>query len=350
MKTLISLLVMSLTSAWGARMIFSEPPEAPRVEPQHDRQSRLAEARTWMYQIDGLDAPGAVEALAASKYPLLVVESGINDRDAGKEEARGMVDRLRRLPDGHPRLVVAYLDVGQAETYRAYWGKDWRGPRSGKPGHPEFLLAADPDGWDGSYQVAYWDKRWQAIWLGPDGVVARLAALGYDGIYLDWIDAYTEPSVVAAAKRAGLNPAAEMITFVQSLREAGRRICPDFLVIAQNGAGLIDADPARYIKAIDAVAFEDTWFFGEGGVAWESPRAGDLRHQDTDPDWTPARRLKQYRKYQDRGRPVFTVDYCLKAENAALVYKEAHAAGLRPLVTRVSLSRMTLTPPPGGGR
>ncbi|MCP5071116.1 MAG: cellulase family glycosylhydrolase, partial [bacterium] len=56
------------------------------------------------------------------------------------------------------------------------------------------------------------------------------------------------------------------------------------------------------------------------------------------------------RKYLDRGLPVFSVDYCIKKENAALVYARARDAGLRPLVTRVSLARMTETPPPAATR
>jgi cysteinyl-tRNA synthetase len=276
---------------------------------------------------------------------LLVIESGVSERDAEDTAPRRLLDRLRRLQDGRPRLVLAYLDIGQAETYRAYWAKDWKAPGGGKPGQPDFLLAIDPDGWDGSYQVAFWDQRWQIIWLGDGGVVPRLAAQGYDGIYLDWVGAYDDPAVAKAAKQAGLDPAAEMITFVRRLGDAGRRISPDFLVIAQNAAELIDANSAGYTNAIDAVAFEDTWFYGRGGAPWDDPKAGDFRHQDTDSDWTPANRLAIYRKYQARGLPVFTVDYCVKGENAARVYKEATAAGLRPLVTRVSLSKMTVTPP-----
>ena len=36
------------------------------------------------------------------------------------------VARLRKKPDGKPRLVLAYLSVGEAEDYRAYWKKGWK--------------------------------------------------------------------------------------------------------------------------------------------------------------------------------------------------------------------------------
>lgn len=341
---------ISLGFALNFSGFSAESPTAKRATGQSgeqdvDRHALLAAVRTWMYQIDKLEARGAVDALAASSYPMLVLESGINDKDSDDEFARQLIGRLRTLPDGRRRLLIAYIDIGQAEDYRAYWKKDWQAPDGRGPGKPSFLLAPDPDGWNGSCQVAYWDKAWQKIWLAEDGVVPRLARLGFDGIYLDWIDAYGDPKVVAAAKRAGLDPALEMIEFVGRLGDAGRRISPGFLVIAQNAVELIDSAADRYTQKIDAVSFEDTWFYGKGGAKWNSPKAGDLRHQDEDADWTPQKRITLYRKYLARGLPVFTVDYCVNEANAAFVYSQAIAADFRPLVTRVSLSQMTVTPP-----
>ena len=93
------------------------------------------------------------------------------------------------------------------------------------------------------------------------------------------------------------------------------------------------------------MAVEDTWFYGKGGAKWTNPKGGDLSHTDEDPDWTPANRIALYGKYKKNDLPVFSVDYCVKEENAARVYREAQAAGLRPLVTRVSLAKVTETPP-----
>ena len=39
-------------------------------------KARLGEARTLMYQLQGLEEEGAVQALAGSSYPLLVIERG----------------------------------------------------------------------------------------------------------------------------------------------------------------------------------------------------------------------------------------------------------------------------------
>ncbi|MBI4864513.1 MAG: hypothetical protein HY815_30285 [Candidatus Riflebacteria bacterium] len=50
-----------------------------------------------------------------------------------------------------------------------------------------------------NYPVAYWRHPWQSIWLGGKGTVQALARLGFDGVYLDWAEAYDDPQVCAAA-------------------------------------------------------------------------------------------------------------------------------------------------------
>ena len=61
---------------------------------------------------------------------------------------------------------------------------------------------------------------------------------------------------------------------------------------------------------------------------------------------TDEARLVQTGRYRAFGLPVFSVDYAIDPANVALVYQEAPRHGLVPLVTRVSLSRPTTTPPP----
>jgi cysteinyl-tRNA synthetase len=260
-------------------------------------------------------------------------------------DTRGMVRTLQTRPDGSRRLVVAYVDIGEAEDYRVYWQDDWRPPTSDEPGDPDFIVTADPDGWSGNYPVAFWDPRWQRLWLGASGLVASLARDGFDGVYLDWVEAYDDETVAEVAEEQGVDPAGEMIQFIGDIRQAGQSVIPDFLVIAQNAPYLLDEDPDAYSQVIDALAVEDTWFSGEGDADWDDPEGGD--QPNTDPEeWSTAGRLQQYRKYLARGLPVFSVDYCLKQSNADFVYQQARQSGLRPLVTRVALSRLTTTPPP----
>jgi cysteinyl-tRNA synthetase len=318
---------------------------APESEPLAlDRRAMLMEAQTWMYQIQDLDRSGAIDALARSDYPLLVLEptrtvAGVEDFDT-----RGMLAALRWRPDGEPRLLLAYVDVGEAEDYRTYWEEDWQPPTWFGPGNPDFIITVDPDGWSGDYPVAYWDPGWQEIWLGDDGLIAGLARDGFDGVYLDWIEAYDDDTVRAAAEEQDVDPGMEMLWFIEGIREAGQSVIPDFIVVAQNAPYLLDEDPDFYAEIVDALAMEDTWFMGEGDAEWNDPAGGDIPNDYTD-DWSTGSLLEQYQEYLARDIPVFTVDYCLDVDNADFVYDEARRHGLRPLVTRVALSRLTETPP-----
>ncbi len=55
------------------------------------------------------------------------------------------------------RKVLAYLSIGEAENYRAYWRREWDANRDGKPDQkaPAWLCAENPE-WKGNYRVKYW--------------------------------------------------------------------------------------------------------------------------------------------------------------------------------------------------
>lgn len=297
-----------------------------------------------MYQIQGLDRRGAITALSKTDYPLLVLDPTNTEKGSENFNTTRMIKRLRRTPSGKRRVILAYVDIGEAEDYRTYWEDSWTPPSGDSPGNPDFILTTDPDGWSGNYPVAFWDRRWQSIWLGEKGLIRRLAREGFDGVYLDWVEAYDNDSVRSAAAAAGLKPAREMVDFIRRLGRNGRRVKSDFLVVAQNAPYLIDRD-SRYSRMIDGLGVEDTWYSGQADAAWNSRRGGDIRNRGRG-RWSTSRLIRQYKKYIRIGKPVFSIDYCLKQTNADRVYRDARLAGLRPLVTRAALSRITTTPPP----
>ncbi|MCU7834276.1 MAG: endo alpha-1,4 polygalactosaminidase [gamma proteobacterium symbiont of Taylorina sp.] len=321
--------------------IFSAYPVKAAAD--NSRQQRLNNSYSWMYQIQGLDEDGAIETLDKTEYDMLVLEPGHNYIDY-PYNTQEIISQLRTTSDGKKRLLLAYIDIGQAEDYRDYWQSDWVAPTATQRGQPDFMITIDPDGWSGNFNVAYWKQEWKDLWLGDNGIIAKLARFGFDGIYLDWVEAYDDDPVRQAAAEDEVNPETEMIHFIKELGQAGKTIIPDFLVISQNAPYLIDADKYRYLSAIDGLAVEDTWFHGAGDAKWDASDAGDL-HARHDDEWSTDNRLEQYEQYQQAGLPVFSVDYCISTSNAAQVYTDAKDAGLRPLVTRVSLSRLTETPP-----
>jgi cysteinyl-tRNA synthetase len=303
----------------------------------------LSSVKTFMYQLQNLEESPAVAALASSDYDMLIVEPTATTHDNPDFDMKRMVAQLHQ---GKPRrIVLAYLNIGQAESYRDYWPKNWVAPTKIARGSPDFLLTPDPDGWSDNYPVAYWDQRWRAILMpNPISQVSRLMNAGFDGLYLDWVDAWDYEPCVVEARRQHVDPAKAMVDLIIEIRRAARAINPQALIVQQNAFGLLDADP-RLTDAIDGLGAEDTWYSGKADAEWDSPTAGDIPNTDTGDDST-AGRLAQCQKYLAAGKPVFSIDYCLKPENAARVYREARPHHLVPLVTRVGLDRMTTTPPP----
>jgi cysteinyl-tRNA synthetase len=254
--------------------------------------------------------------------------------------------------DLHRKLVLAYIDIGEAEDWRWYWdwstGWDCNGPRP--VDWPDYILTCDPDGWTGNYPVAYWDARWQDIIIygqnqdsTPYGdytsAIDEAIRDGFDGIYLDWVEAFEDESVSAAAQTAGVDPAEEMLTFIENMRGYAMARNPDFIIIQQNAAALIEAIPGSE-NAIDAIAQEAIWYDGDATDDWDDPNGYD---------WENDLGLTTYyldllAQYLAAGLTVFDCEYAF--DHAGQAYANAATQGFVPYATRRSLSRLTTTPPP----
>ncbi|HIP23894.1 MAG TPA: hypothetical protein EYG79_09930, partial [Rhodobacteraceae bacterium] len=233
-----------------------------------------------------------------------------------------------------------------------YWQPNWR------IGAPAWIVANDPDGWEGNYPVAYWHPEWKQIWLGNNGLVADLARRGFDGVYLDWVEAYSDDSVIAAARREGKDPRREMIRFVAQIGQAGRAVSPGFIVVAQNAAELV-ADRG-YARSIDGLAQEQVWF---DGAASNRP-AGDCPLPATEADietraYEASLSRACRRMYNDfpdstlhvssegyiedltlarqRGLKVFTVDYTVKRQNIIDAITNSRQLGFVPFTSERAL-------------
>jgi cysteinyl-tRNA synthetase len=309
---------------------------------------RLEDVRFWAYQIQGLQDDGAINALAASRYDLLVLEPTRTDRDHPDFDARGMVRRLHASPasrDGTTKLVVAYIDIGEAEDWRYYWQPDWVPPTPGQRGSPDFLIRPDPGGWSGDYPVAYWDPRWKDIIIyNADSLLQAALDDGFDGVYMDWVEAYCDEAVEQAARDAGLDPVEAMVEFIGQIRDHARRQNPDFLIIPQNAAELAGLHQG-YLDLIDAIGQEDVYFAGQADTDWNDPASGDLRLPAT--GYYSTRACEEaLQPFLQAGKVVLSVDYARDPDNAAEAYRRAAANGYIPYVSLTPLSRLTQTPPP----
>lgn len=82
------------------------------------------------------------------------------------------------------RLLISHMSIGEAEDYRPYWNASWLQEV------PSWIIAENPD-WKGNFKVKYWDKEWQSIIYGNDqSYLKKILDAGFDGAYLDIIDAF----------------------------------------------------------------------------------------------------------------------------------------------------------------
>jgi cysteinyl-tRNA synthetase len=299
-----------------------------------ERQSPLRDVSAWAIQLQGLDRDGALERLERTKAGLVVIDPTRTVRGQESFPTQAVVARL-----GRTKLCFAYLNVGQAESYRTYWRSHWRAPTVEQRGEPSYLVTVDPDGWADNYPVAYWDLRWRGVlWGSPSCPLDQALADGFDGVFLDWILGFAEPAVAAAARRAGVDPADAMVALVRELRLDARRRRPGFLLLALNGARLVEQRP-EFAAVVDGIAQENLSFSGRAGANWDDADAGD-HALPARGDWSTAALARRLQACRDRGLPVFTLDYAADPNNARHARAVSVGLGCVPFVSRTPLDRL----------
>jgi polyhydroxybutyrate depolymerase len=284
----------------------------------------LEEIANWAYQIDDL-SDEKLDRLAESSYDLLVVD---RNGSLKGEENNNDVDDVSKLRKGRDdRIIIAYIDVGQAESYRKYWQDDW------DIGNPEWIVGADPDGWDDNYCVKFWDNQWKNIMLAQ---FDELLKAGYDGAYLDWLEVYDYELLISIAEDEGVNLEDEITEFVRILASHCRKHNPGFLLIAQNASEM--GRIPSYRNLFDGIAQEAIWLDGGG-----DPETSDaIADMSVDAQWT-SELIKDLRVWQYFGLPVFNCEYAVDKSNEA--YRLGKSHGFITYCTTRSLDELSTTPP-----
>ncbi|MCF6242057.1 MAG: endo alpha-1,4 polygalactosaminidase [Bacteroidales bacterium] len=144
---------------------------------------QLSDAKNFLYIINSENYSSKadfISALKATNYDVILIDYAFNEDAFTKDE----INSLKVKNNGGKRLIISYMSIGEAETYRYYWQNDW------KPGKPEWLDKENPD-WAGNYKVRYWNSEWQQIIYGNDNsYLKKIIDAGFDGVYLDIIDAF----------------------------------------------------------------------------------------------------------------------------------------------------------------
>ncbi len=320
--------------------------------PRTPAERRLATVETWFYYLS-VDLEGDdLRQIIASDYDMVVIDPVVTEVNNEDYDIAGVVQALH----DSGKLVIAYMDIGQAEDYRTYWLPGWR------IGDPPWIVGADPDGWSGNYPVAFWWDEWQTIWFDPGhGLLPLIMEAGFDGIYMDWVEAYADENVAALAEQEGVDPVQEMIGWVEAISSFTKAEREDFIVIAQNAAELVEYE--GYLDLIDGIAQEAVWFDGaadgarpegdcplprtEAEIDTEGYRqslTGPCRRLlDSDPYSQLHTSSEEYLAYlelaNDQGEIILTVDYALEPAHVAWIVETSRGLGFKPFVGARALDR-----------
>jgi cysteinyl-tRNA synthetase len=227
------------------------------------------------------------------------------------------IPALKQSPGGN-KIILAYMSIGQAETYREYWHSDWRS-------NPPDWLDEPDETWANDYWVRYWDPEWQAIIYGSsNSYLNRIIELGFDGVYLDRVDAYEY-----YIERDGREEAAqEMVDFIIDFTQYARQKHPGFGVFPQNAEELGLMFP-EYMAVMTGIGVEDLYY--------GYPRD----HEASPANWT-AKREAILDRWVEAGKLVLTIDYTARPGQIADAYERARARGYVPYVTDRSLGRLRI--------
>lgn len=187
----------------------------------------VAESRkpsNWSYQLQG-----DMSSTARTRSDLAVVDP----------DHTGNPGRLKKKPGGGDRPVLAYISVGEAETWRGYY-KDGKSGKKWNTGKTQ--------GWDKNYAVKYWDPEWKSI---VKARVRKAMAQGYDGVYLDRVDTYENVKAPGGSR-------AEMIKLVKEVAAEAKSARGGAKVYVQNAEELLS--DKSYVASIDGIAKEDLYY------------------------------------------------------------------------------------------
>ncbi len=295
---------------------------------QQRAPSPLSQVKSWGYQLQYLDVAKAAEA----PYDVIVIDYS---KDGSDDEALtpAELQRLKRKPDGSRRIVLSYLSIGEAESYRYYWQWTWGG--KWYTNWIGWFMAPSWRGpvnreWAGNYATRFWQDGWQNVILGSGGYLERIQKAGFDGVYLDKIDS----SIEAIAKN---RPSArdDMRTFVGRIGERGRAVNPGFMVVPQNGEELLT--DAGYRQAIDGLGKEDLLF-------------GEFKDKRPNPPDVIEKRKALLKLLTAEKKPVLAVEYIDEPDEIAAARKTLTELGLVPHFADRSLDNLRIGDLPPGGR
>jgi len=224
-------------------------------------------------------------------------------------------------PDHHPvieipggmkkTVLIAYISIGEAESYRSYWEKIKGAP---------WIAGPNPN-WKDNYYVDVRHADWKDLVL--DRVIPEILQKGFDGLFLDTLDTagYLEgvyPQSYPGARQA-------MTALVSDIRKA----YPEALLISNNGFELLP-ELAPFLDGMLAEDIHGQADFERGGYRKVSPQDRQSKVAVLKP------LMKRY------GLAVFNIDYADGADRRLFrrFQRQSRALGFKPYIAEKDLDRI----------
>ena len=291
-----------------------------------ERSRLIGNVRSWAVQMQDVN----MAALQAAPVDLIVTDA-TSGAKGGEALTPENVAALKTKPDGSRRIAIAYLSIGEAEDYRTdYFGSEYMTEDA-----PDWLMKENAK-WKGNRIIRFCTEGWQRTILGDDdghnvynsvepSPLYKLIELGFDGVYLDRVDVYSEVTKECP------DAAVKMVDFVARLAAHARKKNPHFLVILQNAEELLAHK--KMVETIDAIAKEDL-FYGT-----------NHSERENEPSMVKTI-LADLAIAKTAGRPVFVLDYLSDPGSRAADRRKIEAQGFIPYIGPRKLDQLWL---PGAG-
>jgi len=208
-------------------------------------------------------------------------------------------------------ILIAYVSLGQAENYRAYWPK---------VKNESWIVKKDPH-WSGSYWVDVRNPRWRALVLYE--IIPQIIEQGFDGIFMDTLDTAGALERISPTEYFGSVKA--MVEFVKEIHET----YPKLLLISNNGYEILPKI-APYLNGFAVEGINSNLDLKKGGIKSVDPERREKRIQILH---------KLMREYK---LPVFTLDYVGQNDRASAerCFFESRKLGFKPYVSEADRDRI----------
>lgn len=256
------------------------PQSAERTTTEQAIKPSPIDVNNWAYYIRDVK----LDVVIASPFEMVVIDRFVGKQQLTKQD----VDRVKVQPNGKPRKVLAYLSVGQAESYRGYWNSQWNAKRP--------LWIGDEDHtWKGVYDID--DISNPEWWKIVSAMLNQVLEDGYDGVVLAGVHSYKQENTLTARKK--------MIDFVIRISQYLNKNNKQFAVLVQDNEELTTDN--GYTAAIDGIIKQDlvhTW--KSNGITGPKTPVTEFNKS-----------VELLSAFRNKGKNVFVVEYVAGQQWAA---------------------------------